>query len=122
MAIDSNRLAGVAYITVDGVQYMLAGDLSYSTSLIERKTLTGQDGVHGFSEMPHSGFISGTLRDAGNLSVSSFNAMQSVSVLIELANGKRVTGARMWCVDAQEVKTVEGTFEVKFEGRQVQEI
>lgn len=121
MAIESKRLAGIAYLTVDAVQYMLAGDLAYSVSSVSRETLVGQDSVHGFSEKPHAGFISGTLRDSGSLSVASFNAMRNVSITCELANGKFVTGSGMWCVEAQEVKTMEGTFEVKFEGPQVEE-
>lgn len=42
--------------------------------------------------------------------------MSDATIHLELANGKNVTGRNMWTVDAQEVKTQEGTFEVRFEG------
>jgi hypothetical protein len=121
MAIASPRLAGVAYISVDGVQYMLAGDLEYRVATVERETLVGQDSVHGYSEKPVAGFIKGQLRDASNLSVASINAMTNVSVIAQLANGKNITGGGMWTVSAQEVKTQEGTFDVEFQGPLVEE-
>lgn len=123
MAVFSGgRLAGIAYLSVDGVSYMLSGELSYGVSTIERKTLIGQDGVQGYSETPKAGFIAGTLRDAGNLTVADFNAMTGNTVTVELANGKMVSGGNMWTVEAQEVKSMEGTFEVRWEGLLVQEI
>lgn len=121
MADTTNRLAGIAYLSVDGQTYMLAGDLAYSPSRITRETLTGQDSVHGYSEKPHAGSISGTIRDAGGLTVARFNAMTNVTVTCELANGKTIVGRNMWTVEAQEVKTAEGTFEVKWEGVSVEE-
>lgn len=121
MADTTNRLAGTAYLSVDGTNYMLAGDFGYSASKVKRETLTGQDRVHGYSEKPTAGLMSATLRDAGGLSVAAFNAMTNVTVTAELANGKTIIGRNMWTVDAQEVKTAEGTFEVKWEGFEVEE-
>ncbi|MEX3690822.1 phage tail tube protein [Paraburkholderia sp. BR14263] len=116
MAANPNRLAGIAYISVDGQNYMLAADLTYSTADVSRESLLGQDRVHGFGEKPRAPFISCLFRDAGNLTVKTFNSMTDVTVTCELANGKTVVGRNMWTVEAQEVKTAEGTFEVKFEG------
>ncbi len=121
MGDTTQRLAGTAYVSVDGTTYMLAGDLAYNPSKVTRETLTGQDGVHGYAEKPHPGSISGTFRDAGDLTVADFNAMTNVTVVAELANGKTVVGRGMWTVDAQEVKTAEGTFEVKWESKDVKE-
>lgn len=121
MAIESTRLAGQAFVTVDGVSYMLSGDLSYSPSKVKRETLTGQDRVHGYSEMPVAGFISGTFRDSGGLSVADINAMSNVTVVCELANGKTIIGRNMWSTDAQEVKTTDGAIDVRWEGPSVEE-
>lgn len=121
MADTTNRLAGIAYVTVDGQNYMLAGDLSYRVSAVERSTLTGQDAVHGYEEKPLPGMISGTFRDGGGLTVAQINAMTNVTVVAELANGKTIVGRNMWTVDSQEVKTQEATFEVKWEGFSVTE-
>ncbi len=121
MADTTNRLAGIAYLSVDGKQYMLAGDFGYSPSKVSRETLVGQDRVHGYSEKPHPGSMSGTLRDAGGLTVADLNAMTNVTVVAELANGKTIIGRNMWTVDAQEVKTTEATLDVKWEGFEVEE-
>lgn len=121
MADTTNRLAGIAYVSVDGQSYMLSGDLTYSVSSVTRETVIGQDRVHGYSEKPHAGFISGTFRDAAGLTVANFNAMTNVTVVAELGNGKTVVLRNGWTVDAQEVKTAEGTFDVKWESPSVEE-
>jgi hypothetical protein len=121
MADTTSRLAGIAYITVDGNSYMLAADASYQVSTVSRETLTGQDRVHGYSEKPVAGFISGTFRDSNALTVADFNAMTNVTVVLELANGKTIVGRNMWTTDVQEVKTSEATFDVKFESTSVVE-
>jgi len=121
MADTTNRLAGVAYLSVDGQSYMLAGEVSYSVSRVKRESLSGPSGVQGYSEMPIPGSISGQFRDAGGLTVAKFNAMTNVSVTVELANGKTIVGRNMWTVDSQEVKSGEATFDVKFEGFSVEE-
>jgi hypothetical protein len=116
MADNTNRLAGIAWISMDGQNHMLAGELTYSPADVERESLVGQDRVHGYGEKPRAPFISGSLRDAGTLTVKDFNSMTNVTVTLELANGKIVVGRNMWTVEAQEVKTPEATFEIKFEG------
>lgn len=121
MADTTNRIAGIAYLSVDGKRYMLAGELAYNVSTVSRETIIGQDTVHGYSEKPHAPFISGSFRDAGSLTVADFNAMTNVNITCELANGKTVIGRNMWTVDTQEVKTSEATFEVKWEGPLVEE-
>lgn len=121
MADTTNRLAGIAFLTVDGQNYMLQGEASYGVSSVTRTTLVGQDAVHGYSEMPHPGFIAMTLRDSGGLTVANFNAMTNVTVTLELANGKTIVGRNMWTVEQQEVNTQEATFPVRFESFSVEE-
>lgn len=121
MAANPQRLAGTAFLSVDGVTYMLAGDFEYSPSKVSRETLVGMDGVHGFSEKPNAGHIAGTLRDSGGLSVASLNAMDNVTVTAQLANGKTIVGRNMWAVDTQTVKSTDATIEVKWEGLNVAE-
>jgi hypothetical protein len=43
----AQRIAGVAFITVNGEQMALRGNLTISPSAVERTMLAGQDGVHG---------------------------------------------------------------------------
>lgn len=50
MGDTTNRTAGTAYVTIDGVTVMVAGQLKYSHGKWDRSTLTGMDGVHGYKE------------------------------------------------------------------------
>lgn len=115
-AATSNRLAGTANLSVDGQTYMLVGDFEYNPSTRTRETLTGMDTVHGYSEKPVSGHISGTLRDSNGLTVADLNAMTGVTVVVQLANGKTIIGSNMWTVENQTVKSTDATIEVRWEG------
>ncbi|QOT75055.1 phage tail tube protein [Cupriavidus basilensis] len=121
MADNTNRIAGTANLTVDGKSYMVAGDFEYNPSKVTRQTLSGQDGVHGYSETPRPGSISATLRDAGGLTVADLNDMTNVTVVTELANGKTVIGSSMWTIEDQTAKSTDATIEVKWEGQRVTE-
>jgi len=98
MADTSNRIAGIATITVDGQNYRLRGNFKYSPCKVKRETIAGQDGIHGYSEMPVAGFVEADLSDMGGLKVASLNGMTNVTVVAELANGKQVIGRNMWQV------------------------
>lgn len=115
------RLGGITGVTIDGSAYMVVSDVTWSPAKWKRETLTGLDSVHGFSEVPIQGFIEATLRDSGTITVGDFNEMRCVEVLVTLANGKIVGGANMWNTSALEVKAMDGTFQVRFDGIDVSE-
>lgn len=117
MADNTKRIAGTAFLSVDGVTYPLVGAFSYNPTKVVRKTMAGQDDIHGYSEMPATPFIKASIRDSGGLTVADFNAMTNVTVVCELSNGKVVTGRNLWQVgEAIEVETEEAKFEVQWEG------
>jgi hypothetical protein len=118
MANTTNRVAGVAHLTVDGVAYALVGDFAYSPSQFSRESALGQDGVHGYIEKPNAPHISATIRDMNGLSLAALNAQTSVTIACQLANSKLVIGRNMWIVETQESKANDGTVEVKWEGLQ----
>lgn len=118
MANQTNFIAGTAYITIDGVNYQLEGELKYDVGTVTRESLAGQDTVHGFSEKPKAPSISASIRDSGGLSLAAINAMRGNTVVLELANGKVIIGRNMWTVEAQEVDTTEAKFTAKWEGLQ----
>jgi hypothetical protein len=118
MANTTNRIAGTAYLTFDGVSYALVGDYEYSPGRFSRESALGQDGVHGYIEKPRAPHISATIRDMNGLSLAALNAQTSVTVTCQLANGKLVIGRNMWTVEEQTAKANDGTVEVKWEGLQ----
>jgi hypothetical protein len=119
--MSSNLLAGIARVSIDGVTRQLEGGAKYQAATVKREAMTGPDGFHGWKETPVPASISMSLRDAGDMSVADFNALRNSTVVLELANGKIVTGRNMGTTDAQEVDTEDAKFEVKFEGPQVSE-
>ncbi len=119
MADTTSRIAGISFLRVDGQVFDLVEAPKWSVNKVKRETMTGMDRVHGYKEVPVAGYISATLRDSGGLTVADFEAQTNVTVQIQLANGKRVTARNAWTVDAQEVDSGEGKFEVKWESRSV---
>lgn len=120
MADDTLRIAGTAFLSVDGQTLPLAGEFEYCPSTVGRKPLPGMDGIHGYSESPIPGWIKGTIRDAGGLKISDLNDMTGVTVVCVLANGKTVTGRNMWTngEEGQSGKSTEATIEVEWYGVQ----
>ena len=57
----AQRIAGIAFLTVDGDQMALRGNFTVSPSPVERTMLAGQDGVHGYQELPRVPYIEGDL-------------------------------------------------------------
>ncbi|MBK0004380.1 phage tail tube protein [Erwinia sp. S38] len=121
MGDTTNRLAGTAYVTIDGVTVMVAGQFKYSPSKVERTSLVGMDTVHGYKEKPRVPFISYQARDSGGTSIAGINDSTNVSVVVELANGKTIIGENMWSVNAQDVDSEDAVFDVRWEGGSVTE-
>jgi Phage tail tube protein len=118
MTDNTNRIAGVATIKVDGVSQMLEGKLEYSTALMVRETKIGQDTVHGYGEKPVAPYIAGTFRVTGTTNTQGLNNITNSTVSCKLANGIQVIGRNMWQVGELKVDTEEGTLEIRFEGLQ----
>lgn len=117
-----SALAGIAYLTVSGRRMRVVGELRYAVAKKTRETLKGQDGVHGFKETPAQGYIAATVRTDGALKMKTVNDWTDETVVAELANGKVVVGRNMWTVEQEEVNTEEGSFPLRFESDDVEEI
>ncbi|MDQ2763013.1 MAG: phage tail tube protein [Pseudomonadota bacterium] len=119
---DQNALAGFASVTIDGAAYSIVGEGTYRTASPDRETLKGQDGIHGFSEMPNAGKISWKGRDSGAVSIEALNKASNVTVVLVLINGKTIIGRNMWRVGpAVEVNTEDASFAIEFESADVTE-
>lgn len=118
MANTTNRVGGTVFITVDGTSYLARGEFSYNCSLVERETVKGSDGIHGYIEKPFSPFIEGSLTNSGGLDVQSLNSITASTVNLQLANGKTVIGRNMWTTEPQDVSADDGKVKIRFEGLQ----
>lgn len=118
----SNLIAGTAQVVADGVSYQLEGGAKYNPSTVKREAMVGQDGFHGWKEIPIAGKISMSIRDAGSLTVANFNAMRNSTITLTLANGKTVIGRNMGTTEVNDVDTADAKFDVTWEGPQVVEM
>jgi hypothetical protein len=118
----SNILAGIASLTINGEVFDVM-ESNYSPSNLQIETLVSLNGISGLKATPRAGFITATLRDAGNLSVATINAMRSANLVLVTAAGKTISGTGMWFAgEPSSVNVAEGTFEVRFEGTNVNEV
>src|SRR5215471_15171206 len=106
------RIAGVAYVFVDGRQYPLRGGLTISIDNIERTGVAGMDGVHGFTETPRVPWIEGDFSDLAGLSLLTLQRMDNVTITVELANGKVYVLRNAWTSTAREFNAAEGQAKV----------
>jgi len=110
------RIGGIAFVKVDGTQYPLRGNFTVSPSTTERNGVAGQDGVHGYTELPRVPFIEGDISLTTDVSIDVIDAITEATVTAELANGKVYVLRGAWTKSAQELNTNEGLTRVRWEG------
>lgn len=118
----AQRIAGVAFLKIDGNQYPLRGNLTVSPSPFERAMIAGQDYVHGYSELPRVPYIEGDFSTLQGLSVENIAAIIDSTVTAELANETTFVLRQACCRAALEINAREGQFRARFEGVQCDEI
>lgn len=118
----ARRIAGVAYVYIDGQQYPLRGNLTVSIDTIEREGVPGQDGIHGYIERPRVPWIEGDFSDLNALSLEQLQDMDDVTVTAELANGKMYVLRNAWTSTAREFNAADGQATVRWEGYSSEEI
>ena len=116
------RIAGVAFLKIDGMQYALKGGLTVSPSPTERTGIAGQDYVHGFQELPRVPFIEGDVSTDPTLSTEQLDAVTDSTVTAELANGRVYVLRNGWCKSALDINAHDGQIRVRFEGEACNEL
>src|SRR5215469_2873023 len=116
------RFAGIAYLSVDGRQYQLRGNFTVSPSPVERTMIAGQDGVHGYQELPRVPYIEGDLSTVPGLLLDDLEAETDVTVIAQLANGMQYTLTGGTCKAGFENNTRDGQVRVRWEGLACQEL
>ena len=118
----AQRIAGTAFLTVDGTQLSLRGNFTVSSSPIERTMIAGQDGVHGYQELPRVPYIEGDLSTVPGLLFETLEAQTDVTVIAQLANGMQYSLTGGTCKAGLENNTRDGQVRVRWEGLACQEI
>jgi hypothetical protein len=112
----AQRIAGIAFLSVNGNPLALRGNFTVSPTRLERAGIAGQDFVHGFSELPRVPFIQGDVSLMPDMSVEDLDDIDNGTVVAQLANGKNYVLSEAWRAATSELNTREGLTPVRFEG------
>ena len=118
----AQRIAGIAFLMVNGNQLALRGNFTVSSSPVERTMLAGQDGVHGYQELPRVPYIEGDISTVADLNLEDLDAQTDVTVTAQLANQKQYTLVGATCKSALENNTRDGQVRVRWEGLYCEEL
>jgi hypothetical protein len=112
----AQRVAGTAYLFVDGNQLALRGNFTVSPSPVERTMLAGQDGVHGYQELPRVPYVEGDITTMRGFALASLDGMVDVTVMAQLADGMNYSLVGATCKAGLENNTRDGQVRVRWEG------
>jgi hypothetical protein len=118
----AQRIAGIAFLTVDGDQLALRGNFTVSPSPVERTMIAGQDGVHGYQELPRVPYIEGDLSTVPGLSLETLLTETDSTVVAQLANGMQYVLTSATCKGGFENNTRDGQVRVRWEGLTCEEM
>jgi hypothetical protein len=118
----AQKFAGIAFLQVGGNQLRLRGNFTVSPSPVERTMIAGQDGVHGYQELPRVPYIEGDISTTPDMLLESLDGMTDVNVVAQLANGFTYSLISATCKAALEANTRDGQVRVRWEGVWCEEI
>lgn len=118
----AQRFAGIAFISVDGNQYALRGNLTVSPSPVERTMMAGQDGVHGYQELPRVPYIEGDFSTLPQMSLEAVLNQVDVTVIAQLANRWEYVLHNATVKGGFEENTRDGQVRIRWEGLNCEEI
>jgi Phage tail tube protein len=118
----AQRIAGIAFLKIDGNMLALRGNFTVSPSAVERNMLAGQDGVHGFQELPRVPYIEADISTVPGLSLDDLESETNVTVVAQLANNMQYTLTAAVCKGGFEANTRDGQVRVRWEGITCEEI
>lgn len=117
-----NRIGGVISLKIDGNQYEARGNFHVTPSKVKRDGVAGQDGVHGYVEMPVVPGIKGDVSIGNQLSLEQLEAIVDATAQVQLANGRAYVLTDAWTTAAFDIDTAEGKFELTLQGLTCEEI
>jgi hypothetical protein len=117
----ANRIAGVAFLQVGDEQMSLRGNFTVSPSAVERTMLAGQDGVHGFQELPRVPYIEADISTMPGMYLENILAQTDVTVIAQLANKMQYQLIGATCKGGLENNTRDGMVRVRWEGLSCEE-
>ena len=118
----NQRLSGLIYVRIDGVQRNATGSYTYNLGQPKREAIVGPDGIQGYKEMPQVPYIEGEITDQGDLDVAALQNITDGTITLELANGKSIVLRNAWYAADGNVGTEQANVQIRFEGLSAEEV
>lgn len=109
------RIAGTAFLKIDGAQVSLRGNLTIQPHDVQREMMAGQDGVHGYKETPVVPYIEADVTPAG-ITIAQLKAMVAQSVYAQCADGKTYVLTEAVYAGGETINATEGMMKCRWEG------
>ena len=119
---DTNLIAGVGSLTLDGSQLAIKAAMTIAPDSLEREGIAGQDRVHGYKEMPRVPYIEAELSLQHMQSVGDMILVTDSTLVAQLADGRTYALRNCWYVGKTEIATADGQWRARFEGMSCTEI
>ena len=116
------RRGGIVFLKINGTQYDVKGQATYNIVGKARTTILGQDGRHGFKEMPTVVSLELSLTDSGTLDLKALATIENATITLELANQKVITLRNAWATGDWDASSEEGEIKARFEALSAQEV
>jgi len=116
------RVGGILFFKVNGELFQAKGEFTYNINPVKRESVVGQDGVHGYKEVPTAVFVEGSITDSDELDLEAFQAIKDATVTLEVANGKVYQWREAFYAADGDVTSSEGEIQVRYEGITAREI
>jgi hypothetical protein len=118
----AERIAGIAFLTVNDEQVLVRGNFVVSPSVVERTMIAGQDGIHGFQELPRVPYIECDMSTPRNYYLENLLEQTNSTIIAQLANGMQYTLTQAVCKGGFENNTRDGQVRVRWEGVTCEEV
>jgi len=117
------RRGGTIFFKKNGQAYEAKGAFDYNLGSVKRDAIIGQDGLHGFKEIPQVAFIEGSITDSNALNLQTeILDVVSETITLELANGKIIVLDNAYFAGEGTGNSEEGEIAVRFEANKAREI
>lgn len=116
----AKRVAGIAYIKVDGEQLEVSGGIECPLVDVKRETVMGLSGPAGIKETALEPFIKVTAIFMPGFPMDTLRTNTEMTVTAEMANGKVYTLSGAFVKGEPSVKGEDGTVELEFGGKRGQ--
>lgn len=118
----NQRIAGVAYLKVDGRQYETQGEFTINRGHPMREGVIGTNRVVGFRETPQIPSIEGSLTLTPELSLVFVTNIRDSVVTVEAPNGAQFVLRDAYFAGEGTYSTEDGSIAARFEGSRMEEI